>query len=623
MSARTFSWNEKPNITPDFTSNAHGERYGSRDGVSELLRKYSEKNRLELIHEQYKQFHKTEDGKPFPIHALSLKEIQHIESAVAKRKELLVSPGGELAKYMGYSVYQIKQLSITLAEKQESSAIQKIDAARRLLGCDIPGKSLEAQYSRCCSASFWRRTLSTMLKRADEHLFLRLGLIGLYDEKYASDTSIDARENQLRAQRKWMQSTVLVPKEFPNGLSASPHSSELRLIDIVQTPEARYAKLYTFIKAMEILADESKLQSAMVTITLETEWHPNPSIGVKQWNGKSPREAHQSFCKRWQSINRDLHRDGIRLSGLRVVEPHGDGCPHYHILMLYRPEHEAKILCTLMKYFPDRMKVVSARKTHKGAVAHDRVLYKNRNELIAHKSIPCSKKDRSQVEFSKIASGTSSASYVTKYLLATLPSGMSQQAQVSEDNDDCGSSSKQSSVKRVDSYRSVWGMNRGQLFGIAKCLTIWDELRRMTIPPLNATLRKLWEKARGGNLIGRIEKGDERPGDAVGFLRALGGLDAARTQKKKNSKRLFLSRLVEEGLNKHGEVIKKTVGICVIKKEIRRAEGTPNHKSLGRAKWRTFISIIASVKTKLVKWEFRKNNFPVISSDLRPVFPIP
>jgi hypothetical protein len=519
VSVRTFGRNEKTNITPNFTSNAHGERYGSRDGVSELLRMYSEKNRLELIHEQYKQFHTTKDGEPFPIHALSLNEIQNIESIVAKRKELLVSPGGQLARYMGYSVYQIKQLSIKLAEKQELSAIQKVDTARRLLGCEIPGKSLEAQYSRCCSASFWRRTISTMLKRADEYLFLRLGLVGLHNEKYASDTSIDVRENQLRAQRKWMQSTVLVPKEFPNGLSASPQSAELRLIDIVQTPEARFAKLYTFIKAMEILADESKLQSAMVTITLEPEWHPNPSIGIKQWNGKSPREAHQSFCKRWQSFNRDLHREGIRLSGLRVVEPHGDGCPHYHILLLYRPEHEARILSTLMKYFPDRMKVVSARKNHKGAVAHDRVLYKDRNELMAQKSIPCSKKARSQVEFSKIASGiSSSASYVTKYLLATLPSGMNQQSRDAEDNDDCGSSSKESSVKRVDSYRSVWGMNRGQLFGIAKCLTIWDELRRMTNPPLNATLRKLWEKARGGNFIGRIEKGDERPGDAVGFF---------------------------------------------------------------------------------------------------------
>jgi len=52
------------------------------------------------------------------------------------------------------------------------------------------------------------------------------------------------------------------------------------------------------------------------------------------------------------------------------------------------------------------------------------------------------------------------------------------------------------SAKRVDAYRSLWGMNAGQLFGVAKCLTAWDELRRLATAPEHPQLKALWVLAR-------------------------------------------------------------------------------------------------------------------------------
>lgn len=67
-------------------------------------------------------------------------------------------------------------------------------------------------------------------------------------------------------------------------------------------------------------------------------------------------QAHASLGKRWQSILRDLHRYGIGISGLRVVEPHKDGCPHWHLWLLYAPKHQQRILEVVMRYFPNKLK---------------------------------------------------------------------------------------------------------------------------------------------------------------------------------------------------------------------------------------------------------------------------
>src|SRR5690606_35474994 len=100
------------------------------------------------------------------------------------------------------------------------------------------------------------------------------------------------------------------------------------------------------------------------------------------------------------------------------------------------------------------------------------------------------------------------------------------------------------SARRVDAYRSLWGINAGQLFGVAKCLTVWDELRRLVDAPTHPLLAKLWALARGTDKPGRIPAGAELRGDAKAFIEALGGL-AACGKPRKDAVRLSIGRLVE------------------------------------------------------------------------------
>jgi len=579
----------------------------TRQGVSKILAKYKEEQIYKLLRRYYKCDYKNISDIPEFTRKSDQFNIDRILSLADRRTKKIARYVGEIGDLIEFSRSDIKRYSVCLAQTDYADPIKKVEVAKKLLGTDIPGATFESQHARTCDASFWRKILTTQVARAQENLFLRLGKLGKASEQYASDLGVRGREAQLRAQQLWIENTVIVPKPNPNSeLEAGDDCKEIRLADVVTGPAEKFSKLYAFVNAMETIAVESNLSSAMLTITLEPEWHPNPAYGEKSWNGKSPREAHKSFCKRWQSICRDLHRSGVRISGLRVAEPHADACPHYHTWLLYRPEHETRILLTVMRYFQLKLKVRSPAVA--GEPSAD-IVYENQKDFIAGRGIPSSLASKGvQVELSRIDRKLSSgASYVMKYIMKTLPASSSDCAKLQGTAEEL-LKAKTQNMRRVDAYRSIWGINQGQLFGIAKCLTAWEMLRKMNNAPMHAHLKKLWIMARGGDREGRIEKGAGQPGDAYGFLKSLGGLDAARNGKR-SGKYLVLARLVETTTNKFGDEIKITTGIRLLEKERKLVKKVCPPFRVVRRFLKTLIKEIASMKTKGDGWCF-KTNFP-------------
>jgi hypothetical protein len=577
----------------------------TRIGVAELLALENGKELRKLLWELYGENYQTEAEIPAYIRMYDASELEKMRLVLSQRTAALINSDGKISDYIKLEQYEIKALAIFLAEQNIQTPEEKIRSAESLLGTPIPGDTEDSQYARTCSASFWRKALSIRINRAREHFFLRLFLIGSKKELYASDHGVDMRASQLRAQQKWMRETVLVCAGPSEACESPTPGKQLLLSEIALGPEEKFAKLYSFINAVDVLGRKSNLSSAMVTITLEPEWHANPSKGNASWNGKSPRDAHKSFCKRWQSVLRDLHRNGIRLSGYRVAEPHGDACPHYHTWLLYRPEHERMILLTIMRYFPLKLKI----RTKSAAGKSKNVIYDTRDDFESLRGRPAIfKRDGAQVEFSRINRKLSSgASYVMKYILKSLPASVSRNRCKLDENVDKNANVNDEVISRIDSFRAIWGINQGQLFGVAKCLTVWDELRRMQHPPENYILRSLWEKARGGTREGRVEKGASQRGDAVGFLEALGGLDAARNGNP-SRKRLVIARLVESGMNRYGDAIKRTTGICLQEKERKRVAERCSVNGKVKRVWRTITETITSVVTKTQIWVFKKKN---------------
>lgn len=537
--------------------------------------------------------------------------LKAVGKALDRYQARLLADAGYIAEYLHYSEDDVRALAIRLAH-EAMPPLKKVEFAEKLLRMPIPGKSLQARLARLSDARFWRRAIRVRILRAREHFFLRLGLIGKGREAYASEVAVKLRGAQLKRQQEWMKATVLIPRQIEEVQGEEPYEP-LTLEQVAAGPRERFAKLYTFVKAVDVLAQEAGLSAAMVTLTLEPEWHPSPSHGQNSWNDSSPRDAHQSLCHRWQAILRDLHRAGIRLSGLRVAEPHADACPHWHIWMLYRPEYETRILSTVMRYFPNKLKVRSPSATDSGKPAPVDTIYDTRDNLLTGTSRPLRHPNEgAQVEVSRIDRNISSgASYAMKYLLKTVDAGdeLNREAGLFA-GDDAATRKKKAqhadNAKRVDAYRSTWGLNRGQLFGIAKCLTVWDELRRMAFAPKHKVLRQVWALARGSEKEGRIEAGAGQRGDAVGFIKALGGLDAARSDVARTTPRLVFGRLVEEALNAYGETVGRTKGITLLQKQKVRIARTSISSATGKTKtrhvWRTETTVVASVRSRWIDW---------------------
>jgi hypothetical protein len=244
-------------------------------------------------------------------------------------------------------------------------------------------------------------------------------------------------------------------------------------------------------------------------------------------------------------------------------------------------------------------------------------MYDTRADLLAGTGrLPAYPKDGAQVEVSRIDRAISSgASYAMKYLLKTVDGGDELSREVGlfaapEGESGCAKMDKREqhreTARRVDAFRSLWGINAGQLFGVAKCLTAWDELRRLAKAPRHPELRRLWALARGSEVEGRIAAGSGQRGDAKGFILALGGL-AACGKPAKGTPRRGIGRLTDAGVNAYGEPIERTKGVTLVERTRKQvAVGLRANRTTGelttKQAWRAVKTVVAQVRTRLTEW---------------------
>lgn len=269
---------------------------------------------------------------------------------------------------------------------------------------------------------------------------------------------------------------------------------------------------------------------------------------------------------------RDLDHKHIGLSGLRVAEAHQDGCPHWHIWMLYQSSNEREVLATVMKYFAGKLKVRS------GTGAPDRY-FDEPEDLHGPGRLADKPKEGAQTEWARIDRSISNgATYIMKYLLKTVDAGEQMNKEVGLFDDEPPKEAEKArhdhaaSCARVDAYRSVWGLNAWQLFGVRKCMTIWDGLRRHPTAPLHPFLYELWVCARGTDRPGRLSADCGVQGDAKGFIQKLGGLQACRarlTGMARRAPRVDVARLTVEKRNYYGDATAKMLGVMLVRREYR------------------------------------------------------
>ena len=190
------------------------------------------------------------------------------------------------------------------------------------------------------------RTLRKKAKAARQHASALFGTVGWEDAAYVDDYSRQRWKERQDANARYAETQVLVTEDG----KAIPMASIL-----AKKKAATTAQFYAMCKAMDEYATTHQgWTGVFVTATLPPEYHPNPANGHGDYNpAKSPRAADQELQHRLAKLRARMAKARVPVFGIRVAEPHKDGCPHTHLL-LYMPAADIPNLdAMLLKLFPE------------------------------------------------------------------------------------------------------------------------------------------------------------------------------------------------------------------------------------------------------------------------------
>jgi Bacteriophage replication gene A protein (GPA) len=208
-------------------------------------------------------------------------------------------------------------------------------------------RALQAQINRMCDAGFWRRALRHRFK-AVELTAIQRGAVHRHASPYVSDKAL--RRHQRHAARMAEQMAALEATNQTTGeVVAMPELIEASLAN----PANRRRALMARIKGIETSALAKGHVGLLLTITCPSRMHPRRSqsgAANAAYDGTWPTKAHAYLRRVWARATRAAAHQGIAPYGVRVVEPHHDACPHWHILAFVAPEQAEALIAIVRDY---------------------------------------------------------------------------------------------------------------------------------------------------------------------------------------------------------------------------------------------------------------------------------
>lgn len=298
----------------------------------------------------------------------------------------------------------------------------------------------EPAIARAADPRWWRRRLRAKSAQAIEHAAAALGAGPDRAQPYCTDATVRRRKQQ-HARNAATLAGLLAVSDRGERIAADELAAAGQA-----NPANRSAEMLVRLRGIERTAAARGDACAFVTITAPGYMHPRAAgstVPNPNYAGTTPTQAHKHLAACWARARAALARLNITARGIRVVEPHKDGTPHWHMLVWLPPDQMAPALDVM------RAHALRDAPDEPGAQAH-----------------------RFKVEHIDPARG-SAIGYVIKYLAKHLPSKGSRTVGDDADEGDAAPDTRE----RIDAWAAVWGIRRFQFFGIAP-VTIWRELRR-------------------------------------------------------------------------------------------------------------------------------------------------
>ncbi|MGK3111820.1 replication endonuclease [Candidatus Pantoea formicae] len=329
---------------------------------------------------------------------------------------------------------------------------------------------------RMQTEKWWKGRLRRVAASWREHLQIALANVSKKHTPYASNMTVAEWREQKRRTREFLKSLELEDEE----------GNRISLIDkydgSVANPAIRRCELMTRIRGFENICNDMGFVGEFYTLTAPARYHATIKTGHRnrKWNGSSPADTQRYLCGVWQKIRAKLHREDIRIFGIRVAEPHHDGTPHWHMLMFMRPEDVDQVRQTIRDY----------------------AYQEDSGELTTDKA----RKARFHAEAIDPEKG-SATGYVAKYISKNIDG----YALDGELDDESGKELKET-APAVSAWAARWHIRQFQFVGGAP-VTVYRELRRMADS----------ETAHGLSVEFAAAHDAADAGDWAGYVNAQGG----------------------------------------------------------------------------------------------------
>lgn len=203
------------------------------------------------------------------------------------------------------------------------------------------------------SVKWWTTKLRIKQTRSKEHLKIKSGLV----RQYCSDDLLQALKEKNERTKQWLEQTELQHLDSGDSINLKQvHDSSL------SNPTLRVCELKARAKGITEYFDGLGYRGLLVTTTASSSWHrlatKTDAKGNKhkvlnpKYNGASPKNVQNMFGKRFSYVRTWLSNRGIKIAGMRVAEPHQDGCTHWHFVLWFKNGFEAKLaIQAFRKYF--------------------------------------------------------------------------------------------------------------------------------------------------------------------------------------------------------------------------------------------------------------------------------
>ena len=320
---------------------------------------------------------------------------------------------------------------------------------------------IAAHLIRWLDPQWWARKLRKLWEQYREHCAILLGKVRRGVSPYVSSYALRAFNERQLAAEQWLKSMEAHNEE---------HDITISLADAVASsmanPSNRRDELVVRARGFSDAADEMGYVGLFFTWTAPSQYHPwkttpqghgQPARTTEnpKYLGHTPRDTNTYLGTLWKRCRAALARRGIEYFGFRVVEPHHDGTPHWHLLLFVNPAQQHELISTLQRY----------------ALSHDQ-------GDLERKRHPVSKRPYSDItprfdwKVMDPAKG-GAVGYIVKYIAKNIDGH-----QIGDEGDLEAETAASEGARRVRAWASLWGLRQFQQLG-GLSVSVWRELRRL------------------------------------------------------------------------------------------------------------------------------------------------